>query len=200
MISFGQPFASAPGTSPVSIAFERHHDGRRGGRQRRSLRTVPISWSCRATRPNGPRLDPPRPQAAAFRSSSISTTICSPFPRASGEAKFKAYNSPERLQALRDNIERQRPSVRFDGRARPQHSRSTASRRRSSPGDIYCSVSPDQVGALVAPAAGPVIGYMGTGGHSADLAMIMPAICEVMDAVPSAAVRSFRDDQDAARS
>jgi glycosyltransferase involved in cell wall biosynthesis len=52
-------------------------------------------------------------------------------------------------------------------------------------GDIYCSVLADEVGALVPPATGPVIGYMGTGGHSADLALILPAIGELMNQLPS---------------
>jgi hypothetical protein len=105
-------------------------------------------------------------------------------PESLGASKYKAYNSPERLQALRDNIEDSdllyvstaelEKRFREHGIAAPIVA-----------GDVYCAVAQDEIGALTAPATGPVIGYMGTAGHSADLAMVMPAICEVMDAIPS---------------
>ena len=104
-------------------------------------------------------------------------------PASLGEAKYAAYNNPERLLALRHNIESSdllyvstsELAKRFEGH------------KISIPivaGRIYCSVAPAEIGALLPPASGPVVGYMGTSGHSADLTMIIPAICQVMEAVP----------------
>jgi hypothetical protein len=104
-------------------------------------------------------------------------------PSSLGVAKHSAYNSPERLDALRTNIE----SSDLLYASTAELAARFTNHGIGTPivaGDIYCSVSPADIGPLIAPATGPVIGYMGTGGHSADLEMIMPAICEVMDAVP----------------
>lgn len=105
-------------------------------------------------------------------------------PSSLGAAKHSAYNSPERLRALRTNIDNSDlvyASTRALAKRLLEHGVTTP----IVAGDIYCSVAPEEVGALIAPATGPVVGYMGTGGHSADLAMILPAICDVMEAVPS---------------
>lgn len=105
-------------------------------------------------------------------------------PASLGESKFKSYNDPARLQALRDNVDRSDlcyVSTGELGNRMKEHGVAAP----IIAGDVYCSVSPDEVGALLPPATGPVIGYMGTGGHSADLAMILPAICELMELVPS---------------
>ncbi len=90
----------------------------------------------------------------------------------------------ERLKALRDNI----AGSDLLYVSTPELAKRFQEHGVGTPivaGDVYCAVSEDQVGALVGPAGGPVIGYMGTAGHSADLAMIMPAICQVMEAIPS---------------
>ena len=105
-------------------------------------------------------------------------------PASLGESKFRSYNDPVRLQALRDNIGASDlcyVSTQELGERMKEHG-------IAGPivaGEVYCSVSPAEVGALVPPATGPVIGYMGTGGHSADLAMVLPAICELMDLIPA---------------
>jgi hypothetical protein len=104
-------------------------------------------------------------------------------PTSLGHAKHSAYNSAERLKALRNNIDAcdlcyvSTPPLADRFRDHGIRSPIVA-------GDVYCSVSPDCIGALVGPATGPVVGYMGTSGHSADLAMILPAIGEAMEAVP----------------
>jgi glycosyltransferase involved in cell wall biosynthesis len=105
-------------------------------------------------------------------------------PASLGESKFKSYNDPARLKALRENIdgsdlcyvstEELGERMKGHGIAAPIVA-----------GEVYCSVSPDEVGALLPPATGPVIGYMGTGGHSADLAMILPAICQLLELIPA---------------
>ena len=105
-------------------------------------------------------------------------------PASLGESKYRSYNDPARLKALRDNIESSDlcyVSTGELGRRLKQHGVTAP----IVAGDIYCSVSADEVGALVPPATGPVIGYMGTAGHSADLALVLPAICETMDQVPA---------------
>lgn len=104
-------------------------------------------------------------------------------PESLGASKFRSYNDPARLQALRDNIEGSDLCYVSTGELR----RRLQDHGISVPivaGDIYCSVSVDEVGALLQPATGPIIGYMGTAGHSADLATILPAIGEMMELVP----------------
>jgi hypothetical protein len=104
-------------------------------------------------------------------------------PESLGAAKHSTYNSPERLNALRRNIDDSDllyVSTAELGKRFADHGITTP----IVAGDIYCSVSPEQVGSLIGPATGPVIGYMGTRGHAADLAMVLPAICDVMEAVP----------------
>jgi len=104
-------------------------------------------------------------------------------PASLGKSKYDHYNHPDRLNALRANIE----ACDLLYTSTPALADRFAEHGITIPiiaGDVYCSVSPEEIGALIPPANGPVIGYMGTGGHSADLAMIMPAICRVMDAIP----------------
>lgn len=103
-------------------------------------------------------------------------------PASLGEAKFNAYNNPERLSALRANIAHS--DLLYV--STPELARRFKEYRIGTPivaGEIYCSVDPNAVGNLLPPATGPVIGYMGTSGHSADLGMIMPAICQAMDSI-----------------
>jgi hypothetical protein len=111
-------------------------------------------------------------------------------PTSLGESKYKSYNDPDRLKALRQNIEAADlcyVSTEELGRRLKKHGVVAP----IVAGEVYCSVSPDEVGALLPSATGPVIGYMGTGGHSADLAMILPAICETMERVPSLNMELF---------
>lgn len=182
VISFGQPFAAAP-TAPVKIAFEPHHPdvvqiATAFAKHRPDLLVLSRYTSDRGL--DWIRLARQAEIPVLFHIDDDLLAV----PASLGEAKFKAYNSPERLKALRDNIagsdllyvSTAELAERFDG-----HGIGTP----IVAGDIYCSVSGDQVGALVDPAGGPVVGYMGTAGHSADMAMIMPAICQLMDSMPT---------------
>jgi hypothetical protein len=103
-------------------------------------------------------------------------------PASLGEAKHQAYNDPERLSALRGNIDAS-DIVYVSTSELGKRFREHGVRPPVLEGDVYCSVAPDDIGALIGPATGPVIGYMGTSGHSTDLAMIMPAVCGVMERV-----------------
>lgn len=105
-------------------------------------------------------------------------------PPSLGPAKFAAYNDPERRKALRDNIEASDllyVSTEELGKRFGAHAIETP----IIAGRIYCSVAPNEIGATEPPATGPVIGYMGTSGHSQDLAMVIPSVCEVMEAIPN---------------
>lgn len=181
MISFGQPFADAP-DAPFRIAFER---------DLASPAEVDSAFACHA-----PAILVLSRYTSALghewiqlaRRSGIPVIFhidddLLAVPASLGESKFKAYNSPERLQALRDNIE-QADLVYVSTAELAKRFRQHGISRPIVAGDVYCAVAPDEVGALLGPATGPVIGYMGTGGHSADLAMIIPAIGEVMDSIP----------------
>lgn len=104
-------------------------------------------------------------------------------PASLGAAKHSTYNSRERLDALRRNIESS-DLVYASTAALGERLREHGIRTPLIAGSVYCSVAPQTIGAVLAPATGPVIGYMGTSGHAADLAMIMPAVCEALDAIP----------------
>lgn len=111
-------------------------------------------------------------------------------PTSLGDSKYKTYNDPARLEALRQNIEAADlcyVSTEELGKRLKEHGIAAP----IAAGEVYCSVSPDEVGALIPPATGPVIGYMGTGGHGADLAMILPSICQVMERLPSLNMELF---------
>ena len=57
-------------------------------------------------------------------------------------------------------------------------------------GDIYCSIDPAEF-VKPLPASGPVIGYMGSAGHSQDLAQVMPTIVKLMHDIPSLRFETF---------
>ena len=57
-------------------------------------------------------------------------------------------------------------------------------------GSIYCSVDPERMPALL-PSTGPVLGYMGSGGHSTDLATVMPTIVRLMKEMPLLRFETF---------
>lgn len=180
MISFGQPFAGAP-DAPVQIVFEKTYAEAaevEGAFARQSPDLLVLS---RCTSPLGAdwtRLARAAGIPVIFHIDDDLLAV----PASLGASKFKAYNSPERLQALRDNIEgSDLLYVSTAELAKRFHEHGI--RAPIVAGDVYCAVAMDEIGALTAPATGPVIGYMGTAGHAADLAMIMPAVCEVMECV-----------------
>jgi hypothetical protein len=182
-ISFGQPFATDVASSSIRISFEHDHENAPEiaaafERHRPDLLVLSRYTSARGEEwiqiARGAQIP------VLFHLDDDLLAV----PRSLGEAKFKAYNDPGRLAALKHNVAASDLiyvstaglAERFNGY------------RFDSPviaGDLYCSVAPDHIGALVGPATGPVIGYMGTGGHSADLAMILPAVRRVMHDIPA---------------
>lgn len=110
-------------------------------------------------------------------------------PRSLGEKKYAFHSAPARLEALRRNMnlcDVVYASTRILGDAL------AASGIRSAimAGDVYCTIEPTRL--RHAPASSvPTIGYMGTGGHSEDLAGVLPAIKAVMDAVPELHFETF---------
>lgn len=105
-------------------------------------------------------------------------------PATLGQVKYAAYNEPERLRALRENIESS-DLLYVSTPALLDRLQEHGIRMPAVAGEIYCSVDASGLGASSFPATGPVIGYMGTSGHSEDFRLVIPALCDVMDAVPS---------------
>ncbi len=106
-----------------------------------------------------------------------------------GDAKYNFYNDPVRKEALRNAINQSDllyVSTRTLGKE-------IAKEHITVPiysGEIYCTVDPNDI----APQPSfdkPVIGYMGTGGHAADLQMIAPAIDQLMDEFPELRFETF---------
>lgn len=182
-ISFGQPFSGGDGEREARIHFEPHHEQAKEITAAFEQLRPNVLILSRYTSPLG--LD----WIALARAADVPVIYhidddLLAVPESLGAAKFKAYNSPQRVKALRDNIEQSDlfyvSTVELKARF-AEHGIVTP----TVAGEIYCSVAPGDIGALLAPATGPVIGYMGTGGHSADLASVLPAICDVMDQSPS---------------
>lgn len=181
-ISFGQPFEATSADCPVSIAFQGAlSDGA-------DIRSVFLDQGAdflvlsRYTSQLGLEW------ISAARESQIPVIFhidddLLAVPTSLGTAKYSAYNSPERLKALKQNIEGS--DLLYVSTAElAKRFKEHGIRAPIIAGEIYCSVSPEEIGALVGEATGPVIGYMGTSGHSEDLGSVLPAITEVMDRVP----------------
>jgi glycosyltransferase involved in cell wall biosynthesis len=181
-ISFSQPFDWAPDDCPVRITFQCDLSTRAEIQAAVMRHGADVLVLSRYTSQLGAEW------IGAARSAGIPVVFhidddLLAVPASLGAAKYSAYNSPERLSALRQNIEGSDllyVSTAELARRFGEHGINTP----IVAGDVYCSVSPAEIGALIGPATGPVIGYMGTSGHSEDLASALPAIAEVMDAVP----------------
>ena len=186
IISFGQPLKGAPG---VELLLEPHNPDRNAIAERVNSAAPDLLVLSRYTWIHGKywmRYARALGIPLIFHIDDDLLAV----PISLGEHKHRIYNSPERLQALRDNIE----GVDLVYVSTPALAERFAKHAIQQPivaGDIYCSVDPAEVGALIPPALGPVFGYMGTGGHSADLAMILPAIIEVLKKRPDTQFELF---------
>ncbi len=181
-ISFGQPFSSTENPSNVTISFAC------GKKEKTDIDTLlqtarpDLVVLSRYTDANGQYWIQRCRTAGIPVIFHIDDDLLA-VPRSLGEKKYMAYNTPRRLEALRKNIEGS-DLLYVSTKALADRFKEHAVNVPIISGDIYCSVTPDDVGSLLPPATGPVIGYMGTGGHSADLSMILPAVCRVMEHIP----------------
>jgi glycosyltransferase involved in cell wall biosynthesis len=181
-ISFGQPFAGIYQAAPVRIVFEQDRADPAIIRDLFAQHKADLLVLSRYTKERGSDWIALARQAGIPVIFHIDDDLLA-VPSSLGTVKHSAYSSPERLAALRQNIDSS--DLLYVSTA--ELARRFEEHGVQAPivaGDIYCSVSPSDVGALVGPATGPVIGYMGTSGHAADLAMIIPALCRIMEAVP----------------
>jgi glycosyltransferase involved in cell wall biosynthesis len=110
-------------------------------------------------------------------------------PMALGKSKYDHYNHPSRIAGLRAALN---ASDLVYASTPPLAGRLVA-HRVSAPVvsvQVCCSIDPDWLRPTL-PATGPVIGYMGTGGHSRDLAMIMPVLTDLMRRNPTLRFETF---------
>lgn len=109
-------------------------------------------------------------------------------PEELGPAKYEKYNAPVRLNRLRLMCER---ASKIYTSTSPLKTQLEAMGVRAPivAGDVYCAAWIE----MAQPAfdGPPVFGYMGTGGHAADLAMVTPAIVSVLRANPDARFEIF---------
>ena len=110
-------------------------------------------------------------------------------PESLGRSKFEHYNAPERLAALRADMEAS-DSIYASTPALAAALEATGITTPVVAGDIYCSMDPETF-LTSRPATGPVIGYMATGGHGADLDMVLPAVRRLMSEVPNLRFETF---------
>jgi len=109
-------------------------------------------------------------------------------PEALGASKFRKYNDPARLGRLRLLCERAQTIYASTA----ELGRQISALGFTTPvvaGEIYCSAPAIPV--PYTPPATPVIGYMGTAGHAADLDMIVPAIVRILEKYPDARFETF---------
>lgn len=110
-------------------------------------------------------------------------------PESLGRSKFEHYNAPERLAALRADME----ASDFVYASTAPLAAALVSAGITTPvvaGDIYCSMDPKSL-PKSRPATGPVIGYMATGGHGADLDRVLPAVRRLMHEIPDLRFETF---------
>lgn len=112
-------------------------------------------------------------------------------PLSLGRSKYDHYNQPQRLASLKAAMN---ASDLVYASTQPLAER-LAGHGVVAPilaGELYCSMPPPATG-LLSPgtALGPVIGYMGTGGHGADLEMVLPAVVALLDEFPSLRFETF---------
>ncbi|WP_075216455.1 glycosyltransferase [Mongoliimonas terrestris] len=184
VISFLNPLARRPGTPVAFLALAGRPDLLRDLRDFRPTAAV----LSRVTRPEG------RDVALRLRDAGLPVVFhidddLLAVPLSLGRSKYDFYNAPERLAALRATMEEcdlvyastgpLAEALVAHGIGRPVVA-----------GSVYCTVDPDRLPQPL-PATRPVIGYMGTGGHSADLEMIVPVLDRLLRDYPSLRFETF---------
>lgn len=110
-------------------------------------------------------------------------------PRNIGKSKYDHYSQPDRVAALKTALN---ASDLVYASTPPLASR-LAKHGITAPiaaGDIYCSITPEAMRAPL-PSTVPVIGYMATGGHGADLELVLPAIEQLLEETPDLRFETF---------
>ncbi|WP_088626289.1 hypothetical protein [Oceanicola sp. 22II-s10i] len=179
-ISFAQPLASRPGD--MLVYFDKNLRQKEAIRARFDYVQPTLLVLSRYTYQNGLYWAQLARQAGIPVIFHIDDDLLQ-VPMSLGPEKYAAYNDPARLKALRDNMEA--CDLLYASTAPlAEDLRGHGIRVPIVAGDIYCSVDLDTAPPLP-PATGPVIGYMGSGGHAADLEMIEGAIARLMLRFPT---------------
>lgn len=110
-------------------------------------------------------------------------------PESLGKSKFEHYNAPDRLKALRDAME-DSDMVYASTQPLAQALRASGIATPVVAGDIYCSMDSGRLLTNL-PATAPVIGYMATGGHGADMDIVVPAIRRLLGEIPDLRFETF---------
>lgn len=110
-------------------------------------------------------------------------------PESLGASKFQYYNQPSRLAALRDAMNAS-DFIYASTPALAEALTRSGILKPKIPGDIYCSMVAEAMTKPL-PATGPVIGYMATGGHGADLQLVLPAVERLMKEIPELRFETF---------
>jgi glycosyltransferase involved in cell wall biosynthesis len=110
-------------------------------------------------------------------------------PDALGKAKVRHYRDPQRLAGLRQMLEGV-DLVYASTDALASRLVEHGVRARIVSGELYCTPS-DIAPKVMPPRAAPTVGYMGTGGHSQDLALVMPAVCRLMRRIPTMCFETY---------
>jgi hypothetical protein len=110
-------------------------------------------------------------------------------PESLGTGKASHYRDPERLRALREGMDGS-DLIYASTEALAQRLKQYRLAAPVVHGDLYCSIDPERIPPAY-PSTSPIIGYMGTSGHAADLGLIAPAIESLMDALPALSFETF---------
>lgn len=112
-------------------------------------------------------------------------------PEALGREKTARYRDPALLRGLRANLDAADLVYASTGPL-AERLRGHGVRAPVVAGTIYCSVDPARLRApSPGPSAAPVLGYMGTGGHEADLTALVPVVERLMNEVPVLQFEAF---------
>ncbi|MFC3691106.1 hypothetical protein [Chenggangzhangella methanolivorans] len=182
LISFLQPFQDRISAGEVSLAFEAHGKDQAALIRRYEDYRPDILVMSRYSLADGAPLIERAREARIPVVFHIDDDLLN-VPTNIGPKKYEAYTRPERLAALRSNMDAADVIyVSTHGLAE-----TFAGYRLKAPlvtGDLYCSVDPAAL-REPRPSAAPIVGYMGSEGHSADLALVVPVLERLMEEIPT---------------
>lgn len=100
-----------------------------------------------------------------------------------GSSKHAHYTDPARMAALRLTLDKS-DLIYASTNPLADRLRQHGVRTPITAGDIYCPAGKAPARGRL-PSTGPVIGYMATGGHGADLELVLPAIKRLLSDIPT---------------